>query len=108
MPGRIAQQDQSPERPQPERRTPPHPLPRPEIRNPFVRQLPLHMRVNVDQLLGPNQTDAILFECKDLLKELILKAENIEQLLRIIHYSLDTRPAPNPNAYQRSSSPQTH
>ena len=37
---------------------------------------------------GPNQTEAILYETKDLLRDLIQKAGQIEQLLWIIHYNL--------------------
>ena len=42
----------------------------------------------IDRLYGSNQTDAILYETKDLLRDLLQKAGQIEQLLRIIHYNL--------------------
>ena len=68
--------------------------------NPWARQLPQAIRANLGNPTGPNQTDAILYETKDLLRDLIQKATQIEQLLRIIHYSLQParqeRPQPPP------------
>ena len=57
-----------------------HPY-QPEAENP-------HPPGEPDRLHGSNQTDAILYETKDLLRDLLQKAGQIEQLLRIIHYNL--------------------
>ena len=78
--------------PEPAPRIPPLPPPR---FNPFAAHLPSGFRY-AGNPTGPNQTDAILYETKDLLRELIAKATQIEQLLRIIHYNL--QPAQQPRA----------
>ena len=87
--------------------------PIPPIRaNPFARQLAHPHRPEAENQhlqdrdgerpTGPNQTDAILYEAKDLMRDLIQKAGQIEQLLRIIHYNLPpvgrTHHAPLPQA----------